>query len=306
MRSLKFFLSTSCFVFIVFSYACMNSKVPHSAVLYPQQFDKQGHRGARGLMPENTIPAMLKAIDLGVTSLEMDVCFSKDGQIFLSHEPFFNHEITTKPNGDSIDIKQEKAFNMYQMEYAEIVKYDVGLRVNPRFPEQKKIPAVKPLLTDVFDAVVAYCKKHQKSIPAFNIETKTQVATDDLYHPQPSVFVTKLMDLIKGKQMESKVIIQSFDTRTLQYLHEKYPSIQTALLIEGNHKNTFAIQLKELGFLPSIYSPAFQLVTPLLVKQCHDAGMKIIPWTVNNLSTIQALKKMGVDGIISDYPNLFN
>ena len=109
-------------------------------------FDKQGHRGCRGLMPENTIPAMLNAIGLGVTTLEMDVCISKDKKVFLSHEAFFNHEITTKPDGGFIDEKEEKSFNMFQMNYTDIIKYDVGMKPHPRFPDQQKMKAVKPLL----------------------------------------------------------------------------------------------------------------------------------------------------------------
>ena len=283
----------------------MNSKVPHSSQFSETAFDKQGHRGCRGLMPENTIAAMYKAIDLGVTTLEMDASISKDDQVFLSHEPFFNHEISLQPNGKPIEEAQEKSFNMYQMDYAQIIKFDVGLKPHPRFTQQVKIAAVKPLLSQVFDSVIAYCKQTGKPIPQFNIETKTTSKTDDLYHPKPEKFVDLLMQVIASKNMGSKVIIQSFDIRTLQYLHQKDAAIKTALLIEGYDKKPFALQLKDLGFIPSIYSPAHELVTPLLVKQCRDAGIQIIPWTVNDLATMKALKKMGVHGIISDYPNLF-
>jgi len=283
----------------------MNSKVPHSSQFSETAFDKQGHRGCRGLMPENTIAAMYKAIDLGVTTLEMDASISKDDQVFLSHEPFFNHEISLQPNGKPIEEAQEKSFNMYQMDYAQIIKYDVGLKPHPRFPQQVKLAAVKPLLSQVFDSVLAYCKQTGKPIPQFNIETKTTSKTDDLYHPKPEKFVDLMMQVIASKNMGSKVIIQSFDIRTLQYLHQKDATIKTALLIEDFDKKPFALQLKDLGFIPSIYSPAHELVTPLLVKQCRDAGIQIIPWTVNDLATIKSLKKMGVHGVISDYPNLF-
>ena len=283
----------------------MNSKVPHSSQFSETAFDKQGHRGCRGLMPENTIAAMYKAIDLGVTTLEMDASISKDDQVFLSHEPFFNHEISLQPNGKPIEAAQEKSFNMYQLDYAQITKYDVGLKPHPRFPQQVKLAAVKPLLSQVFDSVLAYCKQTGKPIPQFNIETKTTSKTDDLYHPKPEKFVDLMMQVIASKNMGSKVIIQSFDIRTLQYLHQKDATIKTALLIEDFDKKPFALQLKDLGFIPSIYSPAHELVTPLLVKQCRDAGIQIIPWTVNDLATIRSLKKMGVHGVISDYPNLF-
>ena len=269
-------------------------------------FDKEGHRGCRGLLPENTIPAMLKAIDLGVTTLEMDIVFTKDGKAILSHEPFFNHEITTKPDGAYIDEKDEKNFNIYKMTYAEVSKYNVGLKPHPRFPQQEKMKAVKPLLSNLIDSVEAYMKTSKRPLPYYNIETKTNPETDNIYHPAPAVFVDMLMKVINEKGIAGRVIIQSFDFRTLQYLHGKYPQMKTALLIEADDKNSFRKQLKDLGFTPTIYSPDFALVTADLIKNCHDRNMKIIPWTVDDKNKIEELKKMGVDGIITDYPNLFN
>ena len=268
-------------------------------------FDKEGHRGCRGLMPENTIPAMLKAIELGVNTLETDVVITKDKKVILSHEPFFNHEITTKPDGSPVTESEEKSLNIYQMDYARVKNFDVGMRPHPRFPQQEKIAVAKPLLSDMIDAVEKYCTIHHKTLPQYNIETKTQPATDDLYHPKPAEFVELLVAVIKEKKMEDRVIIQSFDLRTLQYLHLHYPGFKTALLVEDFDKRIFALQLKGLGFIPSFYSPHFSLVTPLLVKQCKDAGIRLIPWTVNDIEKIKELKKMGVNGVISDFPDLF-
>ena len=269
-------------------------------------FDKQGHRGCRGLMPENTVPAMINAIGLGVTTLEMDVVISKDKKVLLSHEAFFNHEITTKPDGSFIAEKDEQTYNIYQMNYGDIIKYDVGLKPHPRFAEQQKMKAVKPLLSDVFKAVKEYMMTARRPFPLYNIETKCLPATDNKYHPAPAEFVELLMKEIKENQMEDYVIVQSFDFRILQYLHQHYPKIKTAMLIEANSKSSFRKQIKDMGFTPTIYSPEAALVTPELIKDCHDLNMKIIPWTVNDKSKIEELKKMGVDGIITDYPNLFN
>lgn len=270
------------------------------------EFDKQGHRGCRGLMPENTIPAMLNAVGMMVTTLEMDVCISKDKKVLLSHEPFFNHEITTKPGGGFVEEKEEKSLNLYQMNYADIMQYDVGMKPHPRFPGQQKMKAVKPLLSDVFKAVKEYMMTARRPFPFYNIETKCTPETDDIFHPAPAEFVELLMKEITDHQMEDHVIIQSFDRRTLQYLHRNYPKIKTAMLVEANEKSSLDRQIKEMGFTPDIYSPEFKMVIPELVKACHDLNMKIIPWTVNDKKKIDALKKMGVDGIITDYPNLFN
>ena len=287
--------------------ACTNMKnVQNPSPAGPEAFDKQGHRGCRGLMPENTIPAMKTALDLGVTTLEMDIVFTKDKQAVLSHEPFFNHEITTKPDGSFVTEAEEKSLNIYGMSYEEVKKYDVGMKPHPRFKHQQKLKVYKPLLSDLLDSVQQYMMTTKRAMPYFNIETKTDPATDNIYHPSPGEFVEELMKVIYLKRMEDRIIIQSFDFRTLRYLHKKYPLIKTAALIEDFDERGIKDQLKSLGFIPTVYSPEHKLVTDELIKKCHGEGIKIIPWTVNDKDTIERLKKMGVDGIITDYPNLFN
>ena len=269
-------------------------------------FDTQGHRGCRGLMPENTFPAMKEALDQGIKTLEMDIVFTKDKRAILSHEPFFSYEITTKPDGGYVTEKEESSLNIYKMDYDEVKKYDVGLKPHLRFPQQQKLPVYKPLLSDLLDSIKQYMTTAKRPLPFFNIETKTQPSTDNIYHPAPAEFVEGLMAVIKAKQIEDRVIIQSFDFRTLQYLHKKYPSIKTAMLIEDFDERGLKDQLKSLGFIPTVYSPEYKLVTEDLVKRCHEQNIKVIPWTVNDKHTIDRLKAMGVDGIISDYPNLLN
>lgn len=291
----------ACLLFI----ACNAGIQKASTHMQVQAFDQQGHRGCRGLMPENTIPAMLKAIDLGVTTLETDAVITKDHQVVLSHEPFFNHEISTRPDGSKVTLAEEKSLNIYQMEYAEVKRYDVGMQPHPRFPQQQKLAVAKPLLADMIDAAEAYCATQKKPAIHYNIETKSSVQTDGIYHPVPAEFVELLVGVIRSKKVEDRVTIQSFDIRTLQYLHQRYPAIHTALLIEDYDTRPLPDQLKELGFIPTIYSPHYSLVTPALVKACKDNRLKLVPWTVNDQPTIRKLKQMGVDGIISDYPNLF-
>jgi glycerophosphoryl diester phosphodiesterase len=292
-------------VFLCCFAAChVAKKLPETSEVI-SSFDSQGHRGCRGLMPENTMPAMKKALDLGVTTLEMDIVFTKDKWPILSHEPFFNHEITTKPDGSPVTEREERSLNIYNMDYAEVKKYDVGIRPHPRFPRQEKINVYKPLLSDLLDSVDEYMKTSKRPLPYFNIETKSDPASDNIYHPAPAEFVDRLMAVILSKKIEERVIIQSFDFRTLRYLHEKYPSVKTAMLIEDFDERGIKDQLKALGFTPTIYSPEHKMVTEDLVKKCHEQNIKIIPWTVNDKERIEELKKMGVDGIISDYPDLF-
>lgn len=291
-------------LFILLSSMNISSVVHQSSPLGAEGFDVQGHRGCRGLMPENTIPAMIKALDLGVITLEMDVVITKDNKVVVSHEPWFETEITTKPDGTFIKPGEAMQYNIYQMVYDEVKKYDVGMKPHPRFPNQQKMKAIKPLLADLFDSVAESMKVRRRPFPYYNIETKCLPAGDGRFHPKPAEFVELLMAVIKEKQLEERVIIQSFDFRTLKYLHEKYPSIKTAMLIEDSDENDFEGQLKRLGYTPEIYSPNHTLVDAELVKQCHTKNMKIIPWTVNDKKQINKLKKMGVDGIITDYPDL--
>jgi glycerophosphoryl diester phosphodiesterase len=162
------------------------------------------------------------------------------------------------------------------------------------------------LLSDVIDSAKSYSLENNRELPYFNIETKSDPVTDNIYHPAPGEFVDLIMAVIREKGIEDRVVIQSFDFRTLRYLHTKYPMIKTAMLIEDFDERGIKDQLKSLGFTPTIYSPEHKMVNAELVKKCHEQNIKIIPWTVNDKGRIEELKKMGVDGIISDYPNLFD
>lgn len=271
---------------------------------YSQKIDIQGHRGCRGLLPENSVEAMIKAIDLGVTTLEMDVVISKDDKVLLSHEPFLSHEIALDLDGKAIDEKEESHYNLYQMEYSRIRQYDCGSKVHPRFLEQQKIKTYKPLLSEVIDTVERYVKaKYPEKKLYYNIETKTTVEGDGIFHPDPAAFVDLLVQVIAGKKIEKRVYIQSFDVRTLQYLHKTHPKFKTVLLVE----NTLPIEenLKALGFKPDVYSPEFVLLDAGKVKFLHQKKMKVIPWTVNKKEDMKQVLSYGVDGIISDYPDRY-
>ncbi|RYG04858.1 MAG: glycerophosphodiester phosphodiesterase [Chitinophagaceae bacterium] len=269
----------------------------------PSKFDSQGHRGARGLMPENTIPGMIKAIDLGVVTLEMDAAITSDGKVILSHDTHYNPVTTTPPAGKTITKANQDSFTIYGMTYAETAKYDVGLKADPAFPKQQHLKAIKPLLSDVIDAAEAHTRAKKLKPVFYNIETKCSPAGDNLKHPAPEAFVELVMGVVNQKKVADRTIIQSFDFRTLKIMHEKYPSVQTAALIMN--QKSLAENIKDLGFTPAIYSPYFTLVTPQLISDCHAQKIRIIPWTVNEKGRIDTLKAMGVDGIISDYPDLF-
>ena len=265
-------------------------------------FDWQGHRGARGLAPENAIPAFLTALSFAkITTLELDVVISADGKVVVSHEPWLNAKICLDAKGHALNEKKKEEVNLYKMDYKEIIKCDCGSRGNPSFPEQKAIFAYKPLLSDVVNEVRQYVKKVGKSMPQFNIEIKSGPSSDGIFTPEVNVFAEIVRKEIKKLKIQDISSIQSFDPRALRYLHKKDKELVLVYLVEKVEDVKQQIDL--LGFTPAIYSPYFEKVTSATVDQCHKMGMKIIPWTVNDTEQMKKLVQLGVDGIITDYPD---
>ncbi len=266
-----------------------------------KNFDLQGHRGCRGLMPENSIPAFIKALEIGVHTLEMDVVISKDKKVLLSHEPVLSYEICFTGNGTEISEEDEKLFNLYKMNYDEIKKCDCGSKPHPRFAEQQKMKVYKPLLSEVIDSVEMYIKKNSLPKVQYNIEIKSTRETDGTFHPRVEEFTDLVLNVINGKKISERVIIQSFDVRPLQFIRKKYPEIKLSLLVEN--RNSAEKNIEQLGFIPDIYSPNHLLVNEELMKYASENKMKVIPWTVNEKEEILSVLQLGVDGIVSDYPD---
>lgn len=268
----------------------------------PAGFDWQGHRGSRGLMPENSIPGFKKAMEfLALTTLEMDLAVSKDNQLIVSHEPWFSPAICQRPNGDSIRTSEAEKTLLYQMTVAEIQAYDCGSIGNARFPQQQKVKTYKPTLREVVEAIRAQNPRRSNTI-RWNLEIKSKPEWDGLRHPPIEEFVRLVIEELRALRIDKSVTVQSFDRRALQAMHRQAPDITLALLIDN--VNTFEWNLKELGFEPQIYSPFFQFVSKKMVRKCHKKGIKLIAWTINDVESMRGLIKMGVDGIITDYPNL--
>jgi len=285
-------------------FACKShQELKASAAAEFPKFSTEAHRGGRGLMPENTIMAMRHAIDLGVTTLEMDTHVTGDNEVVVTHDDYLSAQFNRTPDGKDIPKSQEKSYVIYKMKYADLRKYDVGSKFNDKFPEQKKVNTYIPRLAELIDSVQTYIKVNNKKQVFYNIETKCNEKGDGVYNPEPAAFVKLLMEVIIDKKITPYVVIQSFDKRTIQLIHKQYPQVKTSYLV--SNKKTFEQHLAELGYKPFIYSPEYKLVTPELVKKCHEQQIKIIPWTVNTTAEIEALKALKVDGIITDYPNLF-
>lgn len=273
-----------------------------------QNFDLEGHRGCRGLMPENTIQAFKKALDLGVTTLELDVCISKDHQVVISHEPYMNSLFCTKPDGTPVTKADEKKLNLYTMNYVEILPYDSGIRGNILFPEQQKITTYKPLLGMMIQNCEAYIKEKKLKPVKYNIEIKSEEQEYGISQPKT---VEEFSDLVYQEIMKhlkpERVILQSFDFNVLKYWHlqmntKKYKRVTLSALVENEMVDP---SLAKLGFNPDIFSPYYKNLTQKRVNMCHEKGIKVVPWTVNTVEDMKVMKALGVDGLITDYPDRF-
>ena len=291
-------LKNTLFLFLVITIVACNSSKMKTNI---KSIDVQGHRGCRGLLPENTIMAFEKALDLGVTTLEMDLVISNDNKVVVSHEPFFNHEISTGPNNQEISEAKELTHNLYKLSYDQIMAYDVGVKAHIRFPDQKNVAAHKPLFLDVVEMAENHSVTTGRSLPYYNIEIKRKPDTDGEFHPDAKTFAKLVVNEVQSTGIQERIYIQSFDVASLQAVKDIDSSIKLVLLIYN--QDTPQSNLDKLGFTPEVYSPYYELVNEELVSFCKTKNMQLIPWTVNENPDLNKMLELGVDGIITDYPD---
>jgi glycerophosphoryl diester phosphodiesterase len=264
-------------------------------------FDLQGHRGARGLAPENTIPSFLIAIDHGVDTIELDLVVTSDRKLLVSHEPWFDYKISTKPDGNPVAEDEQMEFNIFEMSYEETQAFDVGKRGHLLFPEQEPMTTTKPLLKDAVREIDAYVNEKGLEPVWYNVETKSRPEWYGVMSPQPEDFAAILYEELKEIGILDRVIVQSFDPATLIAFRKLDDGVQQAMLV--SEETPMQTYLDVLGYTPEIWSPYYQLVTPEIIRDAEMNGMKVIPWTINERDDMIRLLEMGVDGIITDYPD---
>jgi glycerophosphoryl diester phosphodiesterase len=257
-----------------------------------------GHRGARGLLPENTIPSFLRAIELGCDFIELDVVLTKDQQVVISHEPWMEPSICLAPDGQR--IADGRAHNIFKMTLAEVQRYDCGSIPNERFPEQEQQVSFKPSLREVVEAADEHALLSGLASPSFNIEIKSDPAWYGKFQPQPFEYVEAVLISLDSLGIADRCIIQSFDPAILEAVHQRAEHIKLALLVEN--KDGLKKNLERLSFKPAIYSPMHGLVDRELVKELRELDMELLVWTVNDPADIKKMLDLGVDGIISDHP----
>lgn len=273
------------------------------SVIAPPSFDIQGHRGARGLLPENTIPAFMKALELGTPTLEMDVVISADEHVVLSHDPWFARALCRLPDGRPIPFHEARRHRLFALTYEEIAKYEVGGIPHPGFPEQQAASCAKPLLRDVIAKSEDRARELGRAAPFYSIETKSRRRWEGRYHPDPETFTRLVLDVVLESGVAERTILQSFDMRTLHVARGLDAGVRLSLLRTRRAARGVGISLRRLGFVPDIYSPDHRAVTEALIEAAHRHGMKVIPWTVNEVRRMRALREMGCDGLITDYPD---
>jgi glycerophosphoryl diester phosphodiesterase len=247
------------------------------------QIQVHGHRGARAMRPENTLPAFEYAIAQGVDALELDMAVTRDNVVVVSHDPMLESPVCTGP--------REKV-TIHTLTLNEVRQWDCGAKQNPAFPKQQAIPGTRmPTLDQVFDLA-------PRGKFLFNIETKSFPDHPEL-SPAPDEFVRLVLAVVRKHHLEKRVILQSFDWRTLHAMKKQAPEVALAALWEGEAKDFVEIG-RESG--ADVVSPAFKLVTAEQVKAAHAAGLKVLPWTVNRPEDWTRMIAAGVDGIITDDP----
>lgn len=261
-----------------------------------------GHRGARGLYPENTTQGMREALKYPeIKTLELDIVISKDGEVVVSHEPWMNPDICLNPQGAPV---KAKADNFYKMTYAQIAAFDCGSKYYPDYPRQVKVVEHKPRLIDLLREVEFESLALGKR-PAYFIEIKSKKSTEkDGFQPSVPVFMDKVIAVLEQVLTDEQIYIISLDWRTLQYAHKKRPHWKTVAL--GTIPLSAAGVVHRLGFTPTVYAPFYAIFPKLAMKAFKKRGIKIIPWTVNEARDMQKLVDKDVDGIITDYPDLIS
>lgn len=281
-------------------------------------FDLQGHRGARGLRPENTLPAFQHALALGVDTIETDVAVTADGVVVISHDPYLNPLITRDAAGRWLTGSRGPLIRSLPL--AQLQAYDVG-RIQPgtsyagTFATQQPVDGTHvPTLAQLFELAKARGASHVR----FNIETKTSPVQPGDAVP-PEAMVQALLKVVRGAGMAARVSIQSFDWRTLQLVQKLEPGIPTVYLTvqTGSNDNTrdarwtAGLDYAKYGSVPkmvkaaggAVWSPNQGAVTEALVKEAQALGLKVVPWTVNDPAVMDRFIGWGVDGLISDYPD---
>lgn len=260
------------------------------------------HRGGAALFPENTIEAMLGSVKMGVPVLELDLHITRDSVVVVSHDASLPVCRTLTVEGDTLAARDGLAYSIYSMDYDSLSRFDVGSLPDPRWPRRVNMACGVPRLSDLVDSVEQMSACLGRHPVGYNIEIKSAPSKDCVLTPDYRTFADECMKVLSSKNLGSRLTIQCFDVRTLDYLRAKYPALCLSYLVEDTVLS-FDEQLGLLDFVPQYYSPESSMLTRETVDKAHEMGMKVLPWTVDSKQEALRLKGLGVDGIITDCPD---
>ena len=280
---------------VLLTVAALAGCFDESGARLPGPFDSQGHRGARGTHPENSVAAFEEAVRRGMRTLELDVAVSADSQIVVSHEPYFNTAIC-----DLAGTPHTGETSLFDLPYAAIAAVDCGSSGNLDFPDQRPEAAPKPLLAQVVAAARALALDLGRDEPHYNIEIKSKPEWDGTYTPAVAAFVGLVLAEAERLGITERLTVQSFDDRALRQVMRQGPDVRTGYL--SSTAPSWRNELATLGFQPDVYSPHHLLLTGRTVADLHERGIRVVPWTVNDVTRMRTLIDWGVDGVITDYP----
>jgi glycerophosphoryl diester phosphodiesterase len=259
-------------------------------------FDLQGHRGARGHAPENTLPGFERALAIGVDTLELDVGVTRDGVVVIHHDRRLNADLARGPDGNWISAPGP---TIHSLTFAELQRYDVG-RIRPGSEYAKQFAHQKPLDGTRIPRLAELFELAKGSTVRFNIETKISAEAPD-ETPAPEPFARALLAEVRKAGVERRTTIQSFDFRTLAVVQREAPGVSTAYLTSGKKGDAIPRMVHEAK--GAIWSPSFRDLDARALAAARALGVRVIPWTVNEPAEIARILDMKVDGIISDYPD---
>lgn len=263
-----------------------------------------GHRGCRGLLPENTLPAFRRALELGVDALELDVIVSQDGQLVVSHEPWLSAKLGRGPQGELIDPARERNYNLYQMPYADIAQCPVGEWSHPDFPSQQPVLSPRPLLREVLHQAENWCLQLGRPAVQYSVEVKSSPKGDGIFHPAPAPFADLVLAALQAAGVAARTTLLSFDPRVLRAARQAKPDLALCLLIE-DYLPPVTELFTELSFEPTVLGADFHLLSATTIEAIRATypALRLVPWTVNAPDELQLVHNWGVDGITTDYPD---
>jgi glycerophosphoryl diester phosphodiesterase len=262
-----------------------------------QDYKIFGHRGCRGVLPENTIIGFQKALEAGADGIEWDIVVNKDNQLVISHEPYMDATYCLDSNGQEFNKSEQNNFNIFNMNQKEVESFDCGYKVNPKFPDQKLAHAVKPLLQDAFLQL-------DLSETTVLFEVKSDEKDYGVFQPQPDAFAKLIFEEVKNFKYKDNLIYMCFDPNLLNELHKLMPDAKYVYLTYKPFKG-IENHINDIDFTPYALGMYFRTIRKKGVKKAKELGVKTFAWTVNKTNDYDRMVRYNVAGIITDFPEKY-